>query len=51
MEKIKKVETGHFYLFQGHSNANSCFIEKLQHAKTFLLYANYFLNGYLKIYD
>ena len=51
MKKVKKVKLNGFYVFQGRSNANSCFIEKIIHAKQFLLYGNHFLKGYLSIYD
>ena len=51
MKKIKKIEANGIYVFQGKANANSCFIEKLGHAKSFLIYANYFLKGYLTIFD
>ena len=51
MKKVKQIRPNEFYIFKGRSNANSCFIEKLIHAKQFLIYANYFLRGYLKIYD
>lgn len=51
MKKLKEVQATGFYVFKGRSNANSCFIEKLCHARKFLLYANYFLKNYLVIYD
>jgi len=51
MKKIKHTQANGFYIFTGRSNANSCFIEKISHAKQFLIYGNYFLKGYLKIYD
>jgi len=51
MKVIKEIKPNGIYVFSGRSNANSCFIEKLIHAKSFLVYANYFLKGYLKIYD
>ena len=51
MKKVQETKEGGFYIFKGRSNANSCFIEKIIHAKQFLLYANHFLKGYLSIYD
>ena len=51
MQKLKKIKANGFYVFHGKSNANSCFIEKIIHAKKFLIYANYFLKDYLSIYD
>ena len=51
MQKVKKIEANNFYVFSGRSNANSCFIEKIIHAKKFLIYANFFLKSYLSIYD
>ena len=51
MNKIKKVHPNGFYIFCGKANANSCFIEKISHAKQFLIYANYFLKSHLTIYD
>lgn len=51
MKKVTKVEANGFYVFSGRSNANSCFIERLSHAKVFLIYANYFLKEYLTIHE
>lgn len=51
MKKIKKLQENGFYIFTGQSNANSCFIEKIIHARKFLVYANYFLLNYISIYD
>ena len=51
MKKTTKTQANGFYLFSGRANANSCFIEKILHAKQFLLYANYFFKGSLSIYD
>ena len=51
MKKIKKVQADCFYIFQGRSNANSCFIENLSQGELFLTYANHYLKGYLTVYD
>jgi len=51
MIKIKKTVANGFYLFQGKASANSSFIEDLDEAKQFIILANYYFKGYLKIYD
>lgn len=51
MKKIKKIKENGIYIFTGRANANSCFIEKINHAKKFLIYANYYLKDYLSVYD
>ena len=51
MENLNRIQANGFYVFSGRANANSCFIEKISHAKKFLVYANHFLKGYLVIYD
>jgi len=51
MKEVQNVQANGFYIFSGRANANSCFIEKIGHAKQFLIYANYFLKGHLKIFD
>jgi len=51
MKRVKEVKAGRFYIFKGLSNANSCFIETLEHGRLFLRYADYFLKNYVKVYD
>ena len=51
MQKTKEIQADGLYIFSGRSNANSCFIEKLSHGKQFMIYANYYLKGYLSIKD
>lgn len=51
MKKIQKIKGEGFYIFQGRSNANSCFIEKLSQGHLFLTYANFYLKNYLTVYD
>lgn len=45
------MQGGCFYLFQGKASANSLFIEDLKEAKQFIILANYYLKGYLKIHE
>ena len=49
--KTKNIVFGGFYIFQGRACANSCLIEKLDNAKKFVMYMNYYFKGYLKVYD
>lgn len=51
MIRIKKTKGNCFYLFQGKASANSLFIEDLKEAKQFIILANYYLKGYLKIHN
>jgi len=51
MIEIKEIRAEQVYVFSGLANANSCFIETVEQGKIFLKYANYYLNGYLKVYD
>ncbi len=51
MKKIKKIQATGFYLLQGRSSANSCFIESLEDSRSFLRYANYYLKDYVTIYE
>lgn len=51
MKKIKKMQSECFYILQGKSNANSCFIERVSDGELFLTYANFYLKNYLTVYD
>ncbi|MDA9773481.1 hypothetical protein N9B82_00875 [Saprospiraceae bacterium] len=51
MKKIKKLQSECFYILQGRSSANSCFIEKVSDGELFLTYANFYLKNYLTVYD
>lgn len=51
MIKIKKPVANGYYLFQGKASANSSFIEDLSEAKRFIILANYYFKGYLKIHE
>lgn len=51
MIKIKKVSAKGYYLFQGKASANSSFIEDLEEGNQFIIRANYYFKGYLKIHD
>lgn len=51
MKEIKNIGFEGFYIFRGKACANSCFIENVGHAKQFVTYMNFYLKGYLKVYD
>ncbi len=51
MIKIKKTVAGGLYIFQGKASGNSSFIEDLHEARQFILSANHYLKGYLKIHE
>jgi len=51
MKRTKEMQPDCYYLFEGKSAANTVFIENLKEAKQFCIYANYFLKGYLKVYE
>lgn len=51
MIKIKNIVAKGYYLFQGRASANSSFIEDLNEAKKFVILANFYFEGYLKIHD
>ena len=51
MRKIKQIGANGFYIFHGEVAANSNFIETLDEAKQFLIYANFFLKDYLTVYE
>lgn len=51
MIKIKKTVANGYYLFQGKASANSSFIEDLKEGKQFIIKANFYFKGYLKIHD
>lgn len=51
MIKIRKTVANGYYLFQGRSSANSSFIEDLDEGKQFIIMANYYFRGYLKIHE
>lgn len=51
MKKIKQIEANGFYIFRGEVAANGNFIESLDEAKQFLVYANYFLKDYVSVYE
>ena len=51
MKKIKQTQANGFYIFHGEVAANSNFIETVNEAKQFLIYANFFLKDYLTIYE
>ena len=51
MKKIKKIEANGFYIFRGEVVANGNFIESINEAKQFLIYANFFLKDYLNVYE
>lgn len=51
MNKIKKTKANGFYVFKGQVSADSSFIECIPEARQFLIYSNYYLKKYLKVYD
>ncbi len=51
MIKLKKTFAKGYFLFQGKASANSSFIEDLREAKEFIILANYYFKGYLKIHE
>ncbi len=51
MIRIKKIVPKGIFVFQGKASANSSFIEDLREAKKFIILANHYLKGYLKIHE
>ena len=51
MIRIKEMLPSGFYILQGESSANSCFIENKREAKLFLRLANRYLTGYVKVHE
>jgi len=51
MKKSIKIKPSNVYLFTSRVAANSNYIESISEAKQLFIYANYFMKGYLKIYE